>query len=157
KTATLKQSKVEEVKIAKLWYEHYTGVDDDDDYLGIAEDVLQFNSTAELISQAASFIGDIVEYVDPRFVEDKDIEEIKKSESDPTVRRALIWARRGQGKFRADLFDLWGGCAVLKFKIPSLPEVLRASHIKPWRKCKGEKGKEEKLDPNNGLLLSATL
>lgn len=33
-------------------------------------------------------------------------------------------------------------------------EVLRASHIHAWRLCEGA---EEKLDPNNGLLLSANL
>jgi putative restriction endonuclease len=32
--------------------------------------------------------------------------------------------------------------------------VLKASHIKPWRKCTG---KEDRLDPQNGLLLNATL
>ena len=32
-------------------------------------------------------------------------------------------------------------------------EVLRASHIKPWRACSDK----DRLDPNNGILLSANL
>ncbi|WP_245431366.1 HNH endonuclease signature motif containing protein, partial [Rhodoplanes roseus] len=32
-------------------------------------------------------------------------------------------------------------------------DVLRASHIKPWR----DASDQERLDPRNGLLLSATL
>ena len=147
----LNQSALEEVKRAGLWYEHYTDLGGRYDYFGIAEDALHLNSRDELVPQAASFIGEIVEYVDPRLVEDKDVEEIKKSESDPSVRQALIWARRGQGKFRANLIERWGGCAVLKF---NLADVLRASHIRPWKKCEG---KNQKLDPDNGLLLSATL
>jgi HNH endonuclease len=151
KIGTLNQSALEKVQRAKLWYEHYTDVFDDYDYFGIEEHALQFNSTDELVSQAASLIGEIVEYVDPRLVEDQDVEEIKKSEHDPSVRQALILARRGQGKFRADLFDFWNGCAVSKC---TFPDALRASHIKPWKKCTG---RNERLDPNNGLLLIATL
>jgi putative restriction endonuclease len=43
-----------------------------------------------------------------------------------------------------------GGCAVTGC---SVGEVLRASHIKPWKYSNNH----ERLDRNNGLLLTATL
>lgn len=68
-----------------------------------------------------------------------------------TSREALVQARLGQGKFRQDLMSIWGGaCAVSGC---TTTEVLRASHIIPWR----DSTNRQKLDPNNGLLLSANL
>jgi hypothetical protein len=56
--------------------------------------------------------------------------------------------RLGQQNFRRDLLDFWGArCALTGLAIP---ELLRASHIKPW--C--EANSSERLDPNNGLLLA---
>ena len=63
-----------------------------------------------------------------------------------TEREALSKARLGQGGFRRDLLSLWEGCAVTGIKVP---EILRASHIKPWR----HSDNVERLDPYNGLLL----
>ncbi len=66
-----------------------------------------------------------------------------------TVRQALTNARLGQGKFRQDLLAAWKGeCAVSEVRHPQL---LRASHIKPW----ASSNNVERLDPANGLLLSA--
>jgi HNH endonuclease len=65
-------------------------------------------------------------------------------------RKALIRARLGQGRFRADLLEYWGGCAVVGCTVEA---ALRASHIKPWR----ESSDRERLDPANGLLLIANL
>lgn len=81
-----------------------------------------------------------------------DIAKIKSRKDIPeTTKRALVAARLGQGGFRRSLDDLWGGrCAVRGF---STRELLRASHIKKWSESKDE----ERLDPNNGLLLSAHL
>lgn len=65
-----------------------------------------------------------------------------------TEKKQLINARRGQGKFRQDVCAMWnnkcavGGCG--------LTELLRASHIKPWRSSTDA----ERLDPYNGLLLT---
>lgn len=68
---------------------------------------------------------------------------------DETTRKALIDARLGQGKFRADLLRLWQHrCALTGCGIE---EVLRASHICPWR----DSDNEARLDPDNGLLLAA--
>ena len=66
-----------------------------------------------------------------------------------TERIALRKSRIGQGKFREDVLVRWGGkCAVTPIE---KPELLVASHIKPWSVCDSSR---EKLDPNNGLLLS---
>jgi HNH endonuclease len=68
-----------------------------------------------------------------------------------TTRRALIEARLGQGRFRTDVIERWGGaCAVTGCRVP---DVLRASHIKPWKISNSR----ERLDPANGLLLSANI
>lgn len=66
-----------------------------------------------------------------------------------TTRQQLTAARIGQGKFRKDVLARWSGsCAILGV---GRPELLRASHIKPWTSCNNF----ERLDPANGLLLSA--
>lgn len=62
---------------------------------------------------------------------------------------ATIKTRVGQQKFRKALMDYWGGCALSGVQLPG---ILRASHIKPWR----ESDHLERLDPFNGILLSAT-
>lgn len=59
--------------------------------------------------------------------------------------------RLGQSKFRQALMDRWDRrCAVTGLP---LPELLRASHIKPWRYS----SPRERLDPDNGLLLAVHL
>lgn len=63
-----------------------------------------------------------------------------------TERQAVTKARIGQGSFRQLLLEMWEGCAVTDVR---LPNVLRASHIKPWRFSNNK----ERLDPYNGLLL----
>jgi|GEM_PF-6012041 len=83
---------------------------------------------------------------------EKDVVEIcSSSERSATERQALIAARLGQGAFRKALFVKWNSrCAVTGIKIP---ELLKASHIKPWSISTDE----ERLDPHNGLLLTAQL
>ena len=64
---------------------------------------------------------------------------------------ASIQARLGQGKYRQDLLEKWGNaCAVTGL---TCLRVLRASHVQPW----GASDSVARLDPNNGLLLSANL
>ncbi len=80
-----------------------------------------------------------------------DMSEIDNQAIPETTKRALIDARIGQGKFRENLEKHWSAaCSVTGCEIG---EVLRASHIRPWR-CSSN---EERLDPENGLLLMATL
>jgi hypothetical protein len=83
---------------------------------------------------------------------DQDVALIEKDKAIPeTSRKALIDARLGQGKFRQDLEKRWdGACAVTGC---SIREVLRASHIRPWARATNE----DRLDPQNGLLLLANL
>ncbi|WP_426701632.1 HNH endonuclease [Rhodanobacter sp. Col0626] len=69
-----------------------------------------------------------------------------------TERTREVRQRIGQDVFREALMDLWQGrCAVTGLALP--PELLRASHAKPWAKASDT----ERLDPLNGLLLSIHL
>jgi len=64
----------------------------------------------------------------------------------------LVRQRVGQQTFRDAMLDYWGGaCAVTGI---AQPEVLRASHAKPWAECSSD---AERLDVFNGFLLSANL
>jgi len=66
-----------------------------------------------------------------------------------TERKYLRAARLGQGKFRAVLLKRYKARCLASGIIS--PDLLVASHIKPWEACTNE----ERLDPDNGLLLSA--
>lgn len=68
----------------------------------------------------------------------------------PTEREALVLARRGQGKFREGVQQFERFCRVTRV---DRPEHLRASHCKPWR----DSNNEERLDPENGLLLTPSI
>lgn len=81
---------------------------------------------------------------------DQDIAEAIDLPEHETERRAVVAARRGQGKFRRDLDAQWRSCGVTGLQNVSL---LRASHIQPWRSSNNI----ERMDPYNGLLLSANL
>lgn len=81
---------------------------------------------------------------------------LKKALSDTEASRTeverLVKQRVGQDTFREAMMDYWGGaCAVTGIAIP---EVLRASHAKPWADCATD---EERLDVFNGFLLTANL
>ncbi len=76
--------------------------------------------------------------------------ETAESNIDETERDAVIKSRVGQGKFRTSLIEMWEGCSVTEILAT---DVLRASHIKPWRFSTNA----ERLDPYNGLLLIPNL
>jgi putative restriction endonuclease len=86
------------------------------------------------------------------YAEQADIEIVRKRQlSGPTNVDALVQARRGQGQYRKDMLKLWQGrCAVTDCGVAA---VLRASHALPW--CLSTD--QQRLDVNNGLLLTATL
>ena len=89
------------------------------------------------------------DFVQPYADARADVRDIRAAVRDKTTMKALIDARLGQGTFRADVGRLWGWqCAVTGCGIP---EVLRASHIKPWSKSNNR----ERLNPQNGLMLAA--
>jgi putative restriction endonuclease len=67
-----------------------------------------------------------------------------------TQRKAIIPARLGPGKFRANVQGVERACRVTK--VDQL-EHLVASHTKPWR----DSTNEERLDGENGLLLTPTI
>lgn len=67
---------------------------------------------------------------------------------DETTRKAIVAARRGQGRFRVNVEAIEAGCRLTGVTDPRL---LKASHIKPWRSCSTG---TERLDGHNGLLFT---
>lgn len=64
----------------------------------------------------------------------------------------MVRQRVGQNIYRDSLMDYWGGaCAVTGIAVP---ELLRASHAKPWAECESD---AERLNVFNGFLLCAHL
>lgn len=80
-----------------------------------------------------------------------DLSELDREVPDKTERDVLAKARIGQGKFRADIVASWRKGEVCALTGLAVPEMLIASHVKPWR----ESSNVERLDPMNGLLLAA--
>ncbi len=75
----------------------------------------------------------------------------KLSTLSATERDATVRQRIGQDFFRDGLLTLWRGrCAISGLNVP---ELLRASHAKPWVSSTDA----ERLDVYNGLLLAAHL
>lgn len=69
-----------------------------------------------------------------------------------TEAERLVVQRVGQDIFRRGLVEYWDGrCAITGLAVPDL---LRASHIKPWADCERD---SERLDVFNGLLLGPHL
>ncbi|EGV29940.1 hypothetical protein ThidrDRAFT_3060 [Thiorhodococcus drewsii AZ1] len=97
-------------------------------------------------------LDNIKHYCNPQLDQQTDITVIARDKTIPqTTRATLTQARIGQGQFRMDLITQWNGrCAVTGC---DLVQLLRASHIKPWRSCNNK----QRLDPNNGLLLIPNL
>ena len=67
-----------------------------------------------------------------------------------TERTALVQARRGQGIFRDNVRTIEHACRITRVE---RMEHLIASHIQPWR----DSSNEERLDGENGLLLTPTV
>ena len=69
-----------------------------------------------------------------------------------TETERLVVQRVGQDIFRRGLFEYWEDrCTITGLGVP---ELLRASHIKPWADCDTD---AERLDVFNGLLLAPHL
>lgn len=66
-----------------------------------------------------------------------------------TEKETIIKSRIGQGEYRRKLLQKYKGCIVTGVDIP---QTLIASHIKPW----AVSSNDERIDVNNGLLLTAT-
>lgn len=110
---------------------------------------------AELILQAAAHVPAF----EDRRPETADLEvwehHIEKTlERQPdladTDRETLIVARRGQGLYKQRVMQIERRCRITHVENPA---HLRASHCKPWR----DSSNEERLDGENGLLLTPTI
>jgi hypothetical protein len=94
----------------------------------------------KLVDEAVTFILNTIHYADAA--------DARRHGS--TDYETTTIGRRGQWLFRRRLETHWGSaCAVTGCTVP---EALRASHIKPWKRFKSLR-----LNPNNGLLLTATI
>ncbi|MBM3456082.1 MAG: HNH endonuclease [Bacteroidetes bacterium] len=68
-----------------------------------------------------------------------------------TERKGLVTSRVGQGWYRQEILKKWENkCSITGC---SLTEVLISSHIKSW----SESNEDERLDPDNGILLSPNI
>ena len=81
-------------------------------------------------------------------------QEEEKIENNSTIKNEdksnILYARKGQGKYRASLIDEMGECLITRVNDE---RMLIASHIKPWAVCESD---EERVDKYNGLLLTPT-
>tara|TARA_Y100000817_G_scaffold104624_1_gene81974 strand:- start:217 stop:1116 length:900 start_codon:yes stop_codon:yes gene_type:complete len=99
-------------------------------------------------SKSGNFLLDQIAELNKLDFESNFENNISSSLEDETESVRLIQARKGQGKFRRDLFNVWGSkCCVTGLTTATL---LKASHIKPWK----DSNNQERLNPNNGLLLA---
>lgn len=82
-------------------------------------------------------------------ISEKRKKEYKKP--DVTERRGLINSRVGQGYYRKKILEKWERkCPITDITLES---ILIASHIVPW----SESNDDERLDVNNGILLSPNI
>lgn len=72
----------------------------------------------------------------------------RRTDLTSTEKDQMIKARRGQGKFRAEVLRKEPRCRVTGINDPA---HLRASHIKAWAACDND---ADRLDDNNGLMLA---
>jgi len=103
----------------------------------------------ELVEALSYIFPDVKTHQNTLFQE---IEQFKKSSASlqETTRETIVQSRIGQGQFRLSLIAYWQGCSVTGC---SQIEILKASHIKPWR----DSTNDERLNIYNGLLLLPNL
>lgn len=119
----------------------------------VAADTFQATTEASLgrlLHRAAELAMSLPNQAAERFA--ADVAQLDANPPPHTEVLALVKKLRGQELFRAALLDYWGGaCAVTGLP---MPELLRASHAKPWALCQSD---SERLNVFNGLLLTAHL
>lgn len=74
----------------------------------------------------------------------------RNSKITETEKETVVMARRGQGLFKQRVMQLERACRITGV---TKEAHLRASHCKPWR----DSSNEERLDGENGLLLTPTM
>lgn len=100
--------------------------------------------SAEMAEAIVSLIGD---EVDNPIAESQEREIKNRTDISATEKLRLVNSRNGQGQYRRNLETFELGCRITGI---TDGRFLIASHIKPWSKSNDF----EKLDGNNGLLLS---
>ena len=112
--------------------------------------ILYLNNLLQVSLPTPAYISNQVDSIQPNVLQE--IEQFKDSYEtlQETTRESVIQSRIGQGQFRTSLVEYWQGCSVTGCH---QIELLRASHIKPWR-CSSN---AERLDMYNGLLLLPNL
>ncbi|MCZ2122489.1 MAG: HNH endonuclease [Anaerolineales bacterium] len=126
----------------RYWHIPFLGTDSKEGFVWILRPEL-----AEALPQVFENIGK-----EKKLTILQEIEKLKHSYEtlQKTTRESIIQSRIGQGQFRISLISYWQGCSVsscIQF------EILKASHIKPWRLSTND----ERLDVFNGLLLLPNL
>jgi putative restriction endonuclease len=110
------------------------------------------NSTREVSSEVEAIERDSPS--PERDVEEWENREERSIETNTAIpetdRISLVQARKGQGKFRTRVRELESACRITRV---DRMEHLIASHIRPWR----DSNNEERLDGENGLLLTPTV
>jgi hypothetical protein len=125
----------------RYWNLPFLGTDGEGNFIWILR--------PELVEALSHILPDVKTYQSTLFQE---IEQFKKSSVSlqETTRETIVQSRIGQGQFRLSLIAYWQGCSVTGC---SQVEILKASHIKPWRDCTND----ERLNVYNGLLLLPNL
>lgn len=106
---------------------------------------MEFSSDFSLLSyEAAAILSNLKKQGVASFVDLTDLPDIPLGDT----RNQIVRARINQTFFRRALLSSFNNtCCVTKIQIPDL---LIASHIKPWSVC----NESEKTNPRNGLLLN---
>lgn len=89
----------------------------------------------------------VLRYGNSRAAEDAENQTPEDTDSNSERKKAIAQAREGQGKYREQLL---GQCRFCPITMISDERLLIASHIKPW----AASNDREKIDPNNGYMLS---
>lgn len=122
---------------------------------GLERAYLEFCGTIGVIPSKTGAFGVARKYwITPEIFELLEVMIEKEITQNPklseTEKQQLVKARIGQGAFRKSLIAMWRKCCVTGC---DYVDILRASHIKPWR----DSTNNERLDKFNGLLLSPNL
>jgi hypothetical protein len=96
-------------------------------------------------------VEDVLRQRPPHSTLIEDLKSIEEQKIESTTKDALVSARVGQGAFRLQVLERWGNCCSVTRSLTL--DAISAAHIKPWK----ESSDQERLDPDNGLPLVASL
>ena len=114
----------------------------------VTDDLKSYSFICHLYVDYESKFGEVLH---PKIIKEEE-ENIKtSSEIDETEKLNLVVSRIGQGQFRKKLLED-SSVNFCPFTLINRQDLLIASHIKPW----SVSNNTERLDKNNGLLLTPT-